>query len=151
MVAAPGAEEDHEAGVSVETLKRVIVEVAQRRVWLSFAELPGCIAGGWDATRDGPALDLRGHSCIEIAPNVLLWSGMSEQLAEAVLGLIREKRLFTHPSCALTYLIDGGGLALPIPKRSPPPGGLKKLHWIPTCLRLVPMAGKKRAKKASQA
>lgn len=84
-----------------------------------------------------PFAEVRGTMALEIAPNVLLWVGMSEAFIDAIHQLQREKRIWPHPTVWLTYLFDGGGLRAPIAKRIPK-AGYKKEHWLPVCFRVQP-------------
>ena len=94
--------------------------------WVTFVEL---------LRRLEPFAEVRGSMALEIAPNVILWVGMSEAFVNAIEDLRQAKRLFAEPTVRLTYLIDGGGLKAPIAKRIPK-GGYKKEHWLPVCLRV---------------
>ena len=69
--------------------------------------------------------------------NVIFWVGLSEELADAIIDLLRARRLFMHPASWWTYCADGVLLNLPLVK-CVPPGGYKRPHWAPTALRLVP-------------
>ena len=70
--------------------------------------------------------------------NVIFWVGLSEELADAIIDLLRARRLFMHPASWWTYCADGVLLNLPLVK-CVPPGGYKRPHWAPTALRVVPM------------
>jgi hypothetical protein len=70
--------------------------------------------------------------------NVIFWVGLSEELADAIIDLLRAERRFMHPASMLTYFADGAFLMLPLVK-CVPPGGYKRQHWAPTALRVVPM------------
>jgi hypothetical protein len=50
---------------------------------------------------------------IEIGPNNILWAGMSEAFAAAVLGLVKEGLIHYAPTTFFVYMIDGGGLTRP--------------------------------------
>lgn len=94
--------------------------------WVTFPEL---------LRRLEPFTEVRGSFALEIAPNVILWLGMSEQIIDAVQQLQREKRIWPWPSSVFVHLIDGGLLKLPIAKRLPK-GGYKKERWLPVTLRV---------------
>jgi hypothetical protein len=79
---------------------------------------------------------VKGTTSIQGAPNVILWMGVSEDLADLILELVNEGVLFLWPAHPVTYLIDGKGLTLPIAQR-PPKEGYKKPRWLPTCLRVI--------------
>ena len=115
------------------TLADAIFKVVQHLDWVSFAELPRRLA---DAGVN--ADDLRGEHTLELAGNVILWAGLSAELVDTLCGLLSEKRVFLHQATVLTYMVDGGTLTLPLAK-CPPPAGYTRPHWLPACLRLVPM------------
>jgi hypothetical protein len=106
--------------------------------WVTFPELmrklephvAGGVRGPW-------AL------CSPQDPNVILWTGMSQAFQDAVRALLAAHRLFLHPAHLLTYLTDGGLLRMPLAKRVPK-GGYQEPHWVPTCLRTVPMRERRR-------
>ncbi len=84
-----------------------------------------------------PYIEVRGDVALEIAPNVILWAGMSQAFADAITELQQGKRIWPHPSSLLTYFHDGGALRMPIAKRIPK-GGYKKEHWLPVTFRVTP-------------
>lgn len=94
--------------------------------WVTFVEL---------GRRLDPYFDLKGSWALEVAPNVILWLGMSQQFVDAVEELRHAKRVWAWPSSFLTYMIDGGGLKLPLAKRIPKTG-YKKERWLPVTLRV---------------
>jgi hypothetical protein len=84
-------------------------------------------------------VDVKGSFALTLGhPNNVVWAGMSERFLDACKTVLDEKRVYPHPASFLAYMIDGGGLRLPLAKR-PPKGGYRNEHWLPTCLRLVPM------------
>jgi hypothetical protein len=113
-------------------IEGAILQFVEHRDWVSFPELQNHFSSFME-TNGNYELSL-GNDW-----NLVIWSGISQELGDTVLKLIREKRLFYHPADTLTYFIDGGILKLPLATR-PPKGGYKKPHWVPVCLRTVPMA-----------
>lgn len=69
-------------------------------------------------------------------PNVIFWLGMSESLSKVVRDLLDRKELYFHPADVLSYMIDGGGLRLPLVKSR---RSYKTPRWCPVCLRAVPL------------
>jgi len=65
--------------------------------------------------------------------NIIYWV-FSKIGAKILLELLNEKKIGFKPMGSdlerTVYLIDGGGLRLPIAKR-PPKSGYQKLHWLP--------------------
>ena len=68
--------------------------------------------------------------------NCVVWDGVSVQFIEAVVELLREKRLIAVSCHWLVYLHDGCVLRMPVAKR-PPSCGYKKPHWMPATLHAV--------------
>lgn len=115
-----------------ETFKTALVADIKRRDWYTFKNVVDF------AEEHG--IPTRGEFAIgQLHLNVLYWVNLSDELSEIVEDLIKEKQLFYHPADYLTYLIDGCALQMPIMKRMPPKGGYKTPHWLPLCLRGVPM------------
>lgn len=118
-----------------------VVEYLRRHDYVTFAEIQ---------LRLAPFLETRGAVCLEQASNLVLWADMSQELADLLQGLLRARRVFLHPASALTYLIDGGLLKLPLARR-PPAGGYKEQHWLPTTLRLIPLRDRGRTGRRTSA
>jgi hypothetical protein len=98
---------------------------------VSFSELVERFAA-WTETRGEMALDLR--------PNVVLFSGVSESFALILQDLLARERLYLHPATRGTYYRDRGKLWLPL---LVPRCDCTKPHWLPVCLRTVPRQGKR--------
>jgi len=68
--------------------------------------------------------------------NVVIWRGMSEELADAIMEISSDGLIHPHATLdtiggiPMTYLIDGMSLKLPIVKNIPK-NGYKKPHWLP--------------------
>jgi hypothetical protein len=105
-----------------------VIEAYVRRMdWVMSPELRTHIPG------------LRGDIELSFeAVNGVLWAGMSQAFADALELLRSQGRVHVHGTSPLVYLIDGGMLRLPVAKR-PPKGGYKQPHWVPVCLRTVPL------------
>lgn len=67
--------------------------------------------------------------------NLVLWTGLSDELVEAVSSAIAEGQLHLWPATDMTYLLDGFHLNLPEAKRVQP---YKEPHWIKMCLHHKP-------------
>lgn len=109
---------------TVETLADKFYQYIKRSGDASFAELSR-IAG-----EEG-----RGDLAWEIVPNVMLWSGMSQLMIDA-LRFLRE-RVEPVPAHCLVYFCDGAVPQLPIAKRLPK-AGYKTQHWLPVVFRVRP-------------
>ncbi|MCY2966006.1 MAG: AAA family ATPase, partial [Planctomycetota bacterium] len=73
-------------------------------------------------------------------PNVVLWTGMSQELAETLAGLIANRRVYVHPISVDAYKSAAKSVKLPLrteltDERSPRP------MWFPAALRLLPAPG----------
>ncbi len=118
-------------------LEAAIVDLVARLDYVSFAELPRRLAeAGFAESR------LKGDSTLELPGNIILWCGLSAELVDAIRALLDSKRLHLHPASTLVYIIDGVALRLPVAKRLPKEG-YRKSHWLPVCLRVVPVQMKK--------
>lgn len=69
----------------------------------------------------------------EILPNVVLWTGMTEEFVKAMMEV--KPKLEVAGTSLLVYMIDGGLLKLPIAKR-PTKKGYKTEHWLPVIFRV---------------
>jgi hypothetical protein len=115
------------------TAYNVLSLVKERGGGVSFVEIEGAFA---DAKGDHEiALDDR---------NVVLWQGVSYQLADAVRDAIKMGLVELSPTSPLVYAIDGKLLRLPIAKGA---RNYKSPRWLPVVLDL-PKATRK-TKKAS--
>jgi hypothetical protein len=83
-----------------------------------------------------PYFDVRGTFALELRSDIFLWAEMSEAFVDAIEELRLARRIWLCPTSVLTYLFDGGGLALPIAKRLPK-GGYASARWLPVTLRVV--------------
>jgi hypothetical protein len=86
-----------------------------------------------------PFIPTRGDFVVEPGQvwNLILWGGMSEEWVTVLNELFAADLLWRAPCSILVYLSEGGVPQLPIPKRAPPKGGYKTLHWAPSCLRPI--------------
>lgn len=109
-------------------LEGAIVEYIRQMDHVSFAELQRHL---------GAFVEIQGDLTMYIAPHIMVWGGMSDRFAQAVDSLLKQRRVFLHPTLWLTYLIDGCVPLLPVARR-PPRAGYKADHWLPCVLRLVP-------------
>lgn len=67
--------------------------------------------------------------------NLLLWEGMSEELAETIRELHSKYQLFYIPCDELVYRIEGNVPSVEPARASKiPVDGYKHLHWLPVLL-----------------
>jgi hypothetical protein len=64
------------------------------------------------------------------ASNIVLWQGVSQELADALEIIRQEGQYEPRPTGILTYAIDGMMLRMPIAKRK---RHYKTPHWLPVC------------------
>lgn len=107
-------------------IKQEIVEKIYRDDHVSFVEIEKILKEH--------NFDYKGDRVIhhEGCPHLIIWAGWNEDAVEIVAGVLREEAICLQTTHNLTYLIDGGGLDLPIAK------GIKKYkrdHWLPMVLR----------------
>lgn len=109
-------------------LKDAIIKLATERKHITFVEIMNKFP------------DEKGLFSISLPSyeNILMWTGMSELLAEAVSELLESHQLYTHSANQLTYLADGGGLTLPLAKDA---RQYQKPHWFPVTLDKSPPKG----------
>jgi hypothetical protein len=103
-------------------LKEEIYNFVKTRRFVSFAEIVLQFGEG-DET-----IELKDY-------NIVLWANLRSDVAEAILELLRERKLFLIPTHVLVYIIDGRVLSLPVAKRL---RKYKKLHWLPVVLDIEP-------------
>lgn len=105
--------------------KQILAFIHQRRGRVSFVELRRHLGG---ERFDGDRLLLSADGA-----NILLWTGMSDDIADALLALLAEERIELRTTPILTYAADGGGLNLPIAARR---FHYKYEHWLPVLIDL---------------
>jgi hypothetical protein len=66
--------------------------------------------------------------------NIFLWDGLSEQCIGILAALLRANKISIEPASQRTYLMDGGGLRLPLVKAN---RKYKKPHWLPVTFSVV--------------
>lgn len=109
---------------TVEKFRKAIASYMGQTDYVSFVELKRhCRDFG----------DVDGSIAIQLEGNIILWSEMSSEFADAVMAMGKEGQIHYTPTTTLVYLIDGGALNLPIVKR---PRAYKTVHWLPVCIRL---------------
>lgn len=114
-------------------LNAAVIEYLRRCDAAPFPKLQADFAQFLTTTGE-QGLALRGD------PNVVLWSGMSQELAELLSSLIAQRRIYIHPASTEVYKALGKGVKLPL---------LEKLNdekqpkpvWLPTAFRLMPPEG----------
>lgn len=114
-------------------LKAAAVEYVRRHDYVTFPQLQQDFAGFLE-TDGEQGLALRSD------PNVVLWVGMSRELAELLASLIAAKRLYVHPADVERYRKVEKGVRLPrLTELSEQRIG--RPAWFPVSLRNLPPAG----------
>ena len=97
--------------------------------WVSFVELAGFA--------ESHGVPTKGDYTIEVFPNGIIWAGMSEEFCALVKAIQEDRRVTIDSGDALSYMVDGGALDLPIAKAAPRDlaRGYAKPRWIVSFLR----------------
>lgn len=101
------------------TMREAIMELLQRD-YVTFAELSRIPGFEGEFALHAPNY-----------PNIIYWSHVSREAADAIEELRREKFFEFRPASPMSYLIDGVSLDLPLAKRR---YHYKTLHWLPVTL-----------------
>lgn len=129
-------------------------EVAKEK-WMELAEhgqhnaavieyLRRCDMGLFPKMQDdfAPFLTTTGEQGLALRadPNVVLWSGMSQEFATLLSTLISQRRIYIHQVPAAEYKDLGKGMKLPVGEKV---GDEKQARpiWMPAGFRLLPPAG----------
>jgi hypothetical protein len=73
-------------------------------------------------------------------PNVVLWSGMSQELAELLSSLIAQRRIYLHAVGVDVYKVLGKAVKLPVIETMTEDKQARPV-WLPTAFRLLPPEG----------
>jgi len=120
-------------------IREAVRQYVQDYDWVTFAELDREFGeGGYAEVRGNCELRLPG------APNCVVWASMGEEWADLLCAMLTDHELYPYPASYLTYIVDGAVLKLPIAKRPPRTVGYKSAHWLPVCLRVIPMGQRER-------
>jgi len=104
-----------------------IYEFIKENRGVSFAEIEGKFGSG--------------NATIELKDkNIIIWSGLKDDVADDIIELINEEKIYAHPTSSVIYILDGKALRLPIAK-DPPKEGYKELHRLPVVLDIEPPKG----------
>lgn len=111
-------------------MKEQIYSLIKNRQHVSFAELAHEVE------------NFSGEFAIYTPPyeNVILWPSLSEQALIALIDLLKEERVFAHPSSLLIYAIDQMRPSFPIAKGFK---HYKTTRWLPVVLCTFPFQRKK--------
>lgn len=109
--------------MSSRQMAKIILGMVEKKGAVSFVEIRNRIGD--------TAL---GDYSWTIAPNTILWRGMSTELLAAFQEL--SDRIVPVPTNLVIYIVDGDFLTLPIAER-PTPHGYKKPHWLPVVFNLA--------------
>lgn len=110
--------------MTLDEMKTIIVERMQHDDYVSFVELRDAIG---KSSAGDVALHLPGHD------NLILWSGMSEDFAQAMIDLLSpDGPLTVQATTRLVYLADGAHVKLPIAGQI---RYYKTPHWVPVTIR----------------
>lgn len=117
--------------ISQRELAEAVAELVESTDWVTFNQISQFLERLHVPSRGELNLSM------SMDRNVLLWSGMSEEMSEVLVELMDQKRIFAHRSTVAAYHVQGGVLGLPLAE-SPRAGGLHHPHWLPVAFRAVP-------------
>ena len=103
-------------------MKEQIFNFIKKRCDVSFVELSRNIEG------------FNGGVRYETLENLVLWDGMSEEAANSIHELLKEKRIIAITADRFVYFIDGGSLKYSVAKKEM---SYKKPHWLPIVFRVA--------------
>lgn len=106
-----------------------VVDYITSTDWVSFVELAGLA--------ESHGVRTEGDRTIEAFPNGIIWAGMSEEFCALVEAIQKDRRVTIDSGDALSYMVDGGALDLPIAKAAPRDlaRGYAKPRWVVSFLR----------------
>jgi hypothetical protein len=112
-----------------QQLVDAIVNYITTTDWVSFVELAGLV--------ESYGVPTKGTYQMEAFPNGIIWAGMSKEFCALVEAIRKDRRVTIDGGSELSYLADGGALALPIAKSKPRDlaKGYAKPRWIVSFLR----------------
>jgi hypothetical protein len=114
----------------MSTLIDDLVATVKDRPATSFPELQRVLA------EDGHNTEGRCEMFLPDRPDLVIWSGLSEELADVLGEAMETKRIHAHALASdlevlVIYAGDGGMLKLPRAKRPPVDRPYTKPHWVP--------------------
>lgn len=86
-----------------------------------------------------PFMEIAGDQGMAVRsnPNVVIWTGLSQTLCEALCELIASKRLYVHPTDIERYTSIKKGVRLPVLKELSDEK-IPRATWLPSALRTAP-------------
>jgi hypothetical protein len=115
------------------TIIERIIDMIDERGPITFIELQKHLA---------PFFPTFGDRELHQAGNVVLWLGLSPELAEAVQALVADGRITMRRTTVLVYLFEGAALPVRIALGDQPPkDGYKHPRWMPVVFNLPPGDG----------
>jgi hypothetical protein len=106
----------------VATIARRIVALVRQQHDASFVEIERLLGD-----------EAKGQCALEVAPNLVLWAGLSQIVCQAVNDDWLRSQIDIKPVPLLVYITDGKWLKFPVAQRVPK-RGYKAPHWIPVVL-----------------
>lgn len=115
--------------------RHLAVQTCSARL-VSFLEAQP-VGQSWHKIIRGIDFDVVGKLNLEIFPNVVLWSNVSDIFVAAVKQLLTDGHIYLENTSPLYYLLSGAALALPLVEIQDRVK-FKKPSWLPTAVFLVP-------------
>jgi hypothetical protein len=98
-------------------MKSEIFELIKKSDYVSFGELSYIKGFKGDFLMMHPKFE-----------NIIFWNDISENAIQCLIELIKEEKIYIHPTEELLYIGEGGFPNLPIAKT---PKDYKTPHWLP--------------------
>lgn len=106
---------------------QAVIDLIVKRDHVTFVEIERTLQS-LIPTKGRIALEIGSH------PNLILWSGMSQDWADVMKEVQATGLVTIEPASLLVYMIDGAVPDMPVAKRLPK-GGYATEHWAPVCFR----------------
>jgi hypothetical protein len=108
-------------------IEQLIVDYIKEHKAVTFVQLQDDLA---------KHLPTKGDRDLNLLPNCIVWSGLSDELAVPLLTLLHDRVIDLDDVDPLVYFIDGRALDLPL-AICPPKNGYREPRWLPAILRLA--------------
>lgn len=139
----PGKAQQVESNMSTETTSATQVDNVnqpcdadriEQQIYDFIAEKDGSASFANIEQEFGRGNEIDGYGEIGISSlNLVFWEGLTVECADAIAKLLSDKRILLTDVSSIIYIVDGIIPNMPLAK-SPPKGGYKKPHWVPTIL-----------------
>lgn len=121
-----------EKKMTKSTFKKYILQILAWERTITFPKLLKYLAENTGTTVDG-------DHCISMGrlPNGVLWTGVIQELSDAITEMANDKEVNITPCSLLDYLEAGQGLDMPVVDRDHPATGFETPTWVPAQLSMA--------------